>query len=304
MWRYFINGLFKHEKRLKDSLNGGDIDDIKDLVTIDFKNKFIRTLDDYIKRSSYDLNIFSVSATMKYIQKVYKGYKNILGNKLPPLIYEKEKAHDNITIPIKLQKGLLGTLIDCLIRYLVGNKDYSPLKYFKTCKESKNYQEECSLNEYEFIKLITDDKLGTLTTFLNKFKGIRSANLFFDPELKMYGEPDLIYDDGIIDVKINNTRTELERNFIQLMLLNAIVQKKNVIIYNPLTGQTWKKEMTKSEIRKTRTFLKKKNERKYKKRSYDWSLREEETASYLNNLPFLKWSCMFPQKKSVKCSIN
>ena len=179
-------------------------------------DKLFQNNRDIYDYSTYNRNIFCIEKyfflQLNYnsISKICKNlsYSYLINNDIIPVKKQIEKhinIHDSISLNINFKDlKVRGTFVDYCIRKFLNKKSFGPLKYLNTTKEYFDY---CTINniksDKELIKKVFSNDFYYLlkNKFFNLFKDLKTDIIIFNNNLNIFGEPDLISNQSIIDSK-------------------------------------------------------------------------------------------------------
>jgi hypothetical protein len=199
-----------------------------------------------------------------YIHTYFRG-RNILNNYDFNIKLNKKNIHNKINIDKlnfinKMQTK--GTLIDYCIKYIINNDYDYAFDYLLKCNKSIDYDnlpnnlDECS-NSIDLINLLFEDDFKQKILEINKyFTNVKTTECYVNFDFKIYGEPDLIADDYIIDIKTSENNKIVSKENIKQILFYAIVAgKKNICLYDPINGNLYEYNLTDDDINNAKKFI-------------------------------------------------
>jgi len=78
----------------------------------------------------------------------------------------------------------------------------------------------------------------------NRYKNIQSNALMYNHSLKVYGNPDLLTDDYVIDIKISKNNKILSAvNYLQLISYEVLLNKNKICFYDMENGIVYEGEL-------------------------------------------------------------
>jgi hypothetical protein len=261
------------------------------------RNKFLASSEDKIKyKEIYNelINDHIIdSQKYKYTPEYYVYYKYIPINKpiensnINDMIkenlieksntfFKKTQIHDKITLKVNFKNyNTFGTFLDGALSYLYDNS-IDLLKYILDCKEPEIHDliNEKKINTNEnLIREIFNEQLDKIKLILDeKYKNIRANTVIYNNSLKAYGNPDLISDDCVIDIKISkNNDLFRKENYLQLISYGVLLNKNKICFYDIEKGYIYEGELKNIENIRKKFYSKFMN-------SYE----EKEYYNYLN----------------------
>lgn len=245
-WYEFYNRISNSTKKKRINYNKIKkkyYNDHKDIYNYLYENNLYKH-EDY-KSSTYCIEKYITSSNdyesvSKLVQK-YK-YKDLKDKILPSVKYFRPtKIHKSITPQIKFEnKKTLGTFVDFCVKKIINKDNHSPLEYLKTCSIYEDLPENIQkiTDDYELMKKIISPDFENIVR--NKFISLMNNEMIcgkfvFNTSLKIHGEPDIITNDTIIDIKIED-KISKPKNYLQIILYAIMCDVDNICIYNPLKG--------------------------------------------------------------------
>ena len=107
------------------------------------------------------------------------------------------------------------------------------------------------------IKTVSYSK-GLTVIYENRkyFTNVKTTECYVNFDFKIYGEPDLIADDYIIDIKTSENNKIVSKENIKQILFYAIVAgKKNICLYDPINGNLYEYNLTDDDINNAKKFI-------------------------------------------------
>jgi len=94
------------------------------------------------------------------------------------------------------------------------------------------------INCNDSIELITKlfPNIDEIEKIVKYFPNIKNGNFTLNTQYKIYGIPDLLADDYVIDIKISNDKITTKDNILQLLFYSILTNKHNICLYEPLSG--------------------------------------------------------------------
>ena len=246
---YFINIIELKNKKYK----------CYKYITEKYYNIHINIFNKLFEFGYYKMNEFQLFQTERienYIFDIFIGknfFNTIIFNyDFDTIIknnFTKEIIHDKINID-KLNfiehVQIRGTLIDLCVKYIINNKYDYVLKFIKSCKSIKEIPDNlinCN-DTTEFIKTVFDNTfIEKIEKIKNIFINIKTTDFYLNFELDTYGEPDLISDDYIIDIKTGYKNIINKENYLQCLFYAISMNKTNICIYDPFNGIIYKNKI-------------------------------------------------------------
>jgi hypothetical protein len=203
----------------------------------------------------YELGLYKIKGYEKYKTERLEIY--ILGIYYNDNLFDInikftcEKIHENINIDkLKFIKNskIKGTLIDYCVKYIINQNIDEAVKYIKSCNsiEIPDYINNCN-NTKELIDIIFGDIFyENINKFKKLFCGINISDFYINFEKEIYGEPDLISDDYIIDIKTSESKNiDNNKNMCQIIKYANLTNKNKMCLYDPLNGYIYKSSINK-----------------------------------------------------------
>jgi hypothetical protein len=139
-----------------------------------------------------------------------------------------------------------------------------------SCNKSIDYDnlpenlEDCK-NIDDLINLLFEKEfINKILKFKNNFTSIKTSECYINFDLLIYGEPDLITDNYIIDIKTSeNKKIDSEKNYLQTLFYAILANKKNICLYDPINGDLYKYEITNDIIIEIKNYINKNKIMKY-----------------------------------------
>ena len=232
----------------------------------------------------------------EYIFKKFYGRK-VLENLNIKIDCVKENIHTKINIDkLNFIKRIeqKGVFIDYCIKYIINNDYDYAYNYLGTCNKSIDYDnipdnlENCK-NTQDYINLLFEkDFSEKILKIKEKFSSVKTTECYINFNLLIYGEPDLITDDYIIDIKTTeNKKIDSKANFIQTLFYAVVTNKKNICLYDPINGNLYKYQITDKNIKDINYHIDCKkalmNLKSKKKTNYTNNEDDEEIEDYDDN---------------------
>jgi hypothetical protein len=178
--------------------------------------------------------------------------------------FNKQFIHDKLDIN-KLNfienNKIKGTLIDLCIKYMLNNNYDHACEYIKSCNslELNETINNCN-NTQDLINILFDNTfIDNINKLKEKFDGICTTDCYVNFELGTYGEPDLISDNYIIDIKISDNKIDCVKNYLQSLFHAISMNKKNICLYDPVNGIIYKNEIVDNRFKIVKDYILKKN---------------------------------------------
>ena len=219
----------------------------------------------------YDCDKYKIFETKRldhYIYSNFNGRDSINGFNTKYKFIE-EQIHDKINIDklkfiTRYQE--LGTFIDYCVKYIINNNYDFAFSYLLSCNKTINYDdlpenlEHCK-NTNDLINLLFEkDFVQKILKIKEIFLQLDTTQCYINFDLLIYGEPDLISNDYIIDIKISkNNKINTKSNFLQSLFYALVTNKKNICLYDPINGIIYKYELTEQNINDGKNYIKNKN---------------------------------------------
>ena len=231
-------------------------------ITRDYYNKYKHIYNELFKYKLYTTIEYKQFETKKIEKYIYNKFKNrdILNNFDFKVDSNKEQIHGKINID-KLNfittAQTKGTFIDYCIKYIINNNYDYGYSYLMSCIKSVNHDydnlpenlENCK-NTKELIECLFDSNfIKNILKLKEKFGLIKTTECYINFEYSIYGEPDLISDDYIIDIKTSeNKKIDSKQNWLQTLFYTIVANKKNICLYDPINGLLYKYQLTNQDI--------------------------------------------------------
>lgn len=243
-YEIFIRRLKNPKKRiLHKKIGKRYYDKYKDIYEYLYK-KNIFNHPNYKRSSTYGIDKYIMKNTnYNGVSKLLQLYKyKELKNRIPnPKKLQTIIIHKPIIPNINFKnKKTFGTFVDYCIRKIINNTT-SPLKYLKTCKIYNTLPQNIhEINdEFELMnKVISPNFINIIKDkFIALFKDekMECGKFAFHNKLEIYGEPDIITDSTIIDIKLVD-KLNTTTNYLQILLYAITCNRKNICLYNPING--------------------------------------------------------------------
>lgn len=190
---------------------------------------------------------------------------SILNNLNIKITYSKEHIHNKININklkfiTRYQEK--GTFIDYCIKYLINNKYNYAFDYLMSCLQSIDHTclpdklQYCETTKHLIYLLFEKNFIYEIKKFINYFKSLKTCDCFVNFDLYIYGEPDLISDDYVIDIKISkNNKIATKKNYLQVLFYTILTNKKKFCLYDPLNGDLYKYEINDNIINHIKKYI-------------------------------------------------
>lgn len=242
-YNYFTscNKFFKYGDKYRNSLlsNKNHKENNKDMYDDLIKHKLINTMKiKYIPEYYIKEQYTTINKIMEY-----ENYSNLIKNNILDdykIFFTKNKIHDklNINLDIKDPK-IKGTLLDGVLSYYY-DKTINLFEYICLCNDEsiKNLiHNKNILNSDDFIKEVLGNQIDDIKKILDlKYKNIKSNMFVYNHSLKSYGNPDLIADDVIIDIKTSKNEIITSSNYCQIISYGILMNIHNVCLYDIENG--------------------------------------------------------------------
>jgi hypothetical protein len=229
-------------------------------ITKEYYNTYKNIYDKLFELKIYNIQGYKQFETERlelYIFDNFKG-KNILDDLDIKIKFMKEQIHEKINIDkLKFIKRneQKGVFIDYCIKYIINNNYNYGFEYLMSCNKSIDYDnlpenlEDCK-NIDDLINLLFEKEfINKILKFKEKFTSIKTSECYVNFDLLIYGEPDLITDNYIIDIKTSeNKKIDSKKNYLQTLFYAILANKKNICLYDPINGDLYKYEITNNII--------------------------------------------------------
>jgi len=229
-------------------------------ITKDYYNKYKNIYDKLFELKFYNIQGYKQMETERleaYIFKNLEGRKIFEGFDIK-INFVKENIHSKINVDklkFIITSQTKGTFIDYCIKYIINNEYDFAYNYLLTCDKSIDYNnlpdnlKNCE-NTKDCIDLLFEkDFTEKILKIKNKFPSVKTTECYINFDLLIYGEPDLIADDYIIDIKTTeNKKIDSKANFIQTLFYAMVANKKNICLYDPINGDLYKYQITEQNI--------------------------------------------------------
>jgi len=211
-----------------------------------YKKYITLSLDEFI-RKYYTGDIGFKGMYTKLLKKNIIPKKNFVSNQ----IHRRFKPNYNFS-----NKKILGTYIDCCIRNICDKRSMKGKDYLSTCNLNLNL--DFDKTEDELIEILINTEFSKIIKeSLNKhFVNVKNGHFCYNHNLGIYGTPDLVTDDTIIDIKVSSTPLSSD-NYLQLLRYAIILEKTIICIYEPLNGLIHTMELNNKEYNTLYDFVKK-----------------------------------------------
>ena len=242
-WRsYVTNKYFIEHTEIYDSLRK-----IMNYIPQTYTSFFIQDPYSYVNNNS---NFLSVSQMIKDKQFTYT---KLLKNKL---IDENKSWTETNFDKIELNFNIdmfapqsFGTFIDKVLKYGI-DKSEDPYAYFNSCNI---YIDDIFNNVDEFIgKCIIYDKC--LEYIKNAFVGLKSGKNILNTCLQIYGEPDLISDEYMIEIKTGANILQ-HKYYLQLLFFCLMFDKHKIAIIDPINGKIYTKCLDLQKMKRLKEYI-------------------------------------------------
>ncbi len=201
----------------------------------------------------YELGLYKINGYEKYKTERLEIYilglfYNDFDRSSIVVNFSQEKIHESINtgkLNFINNSKIKGTLIDYCVKYIINpiKYEYEAVQYIKSCK-SINIPENIGniLNTKDLINYLFDDIFYSKINKLKElFLNLNVADFYINFEKELYGEPDLISDDYIIDIKTSDNNEILKhKNICQIINYAILTNKNNVCLYDPINGYIYK----------------------------------------------------------------
>jgi len=238
-------------------------------ITKEYYNTYKNIYDKLFELKFYNIQGYKQFETERlelYIFDNFKG-KNILDDLDIKIEFMKEQIHEKINIDkLKFIKRneQKGVFIDYCIKYIINNNYNFGFEYLMSCNKSIDYDnlpknlEDCK-NIDDLINLLFEKEfINKILKFKEKFTSIKTSECYVNFNLLIYGEPDLITDNYIIDIKTSeNKKIDSKKNYLQTLFYAILANKKNICLYDPINGDLYKYEITNNNIIEIKNYISK-----------------------------------------------
>ena len=229
-------------------------------ITKDYYNKYKDIYDKLFELNIYNIQGYKQMESERleaYIFKNFEGRKILEGFDIK-INFIKENIHSKINID-KLKfitrNETKGTFIDYCVKYIINNEYDYAYDYLLSCNKSIDYNnlpdnlENCN-NTKDYIDLLFEkDFTEKISKIKDKFPSVKTTECYVNFDLLIYGEPDLITDNYIIDIKTTeNKKIDSKANFIQTLFYAMVANKRNICLYDPINGDLYKYQITDQNI--------------------------------------------------------
>jgi len=283
------NDLMKIMNNLENkfNLNGRNLyvcdNDDNFINTVEIKNKKMKAYK-YVTREYYnkhkhiydklfELNIYNLKEYKQFITERLEIYifnnfncRDILNNFDFKIEFVKEKLHGKINIDnlnFITRNEQKGTFVDYCIKYIINNDYDYAYSYLMSCNKSidnskiPNNLEDC-LNTKDLIDFLFEkDFIEKILKLKENFISIKTSECYINFDLFIYGEPDLITDNYIIDIKTTeNKKIDSKKNYLQTLFYAIMTNKNNICLYDPINGDLYKYQLTSDNIKDIKIFIK------------------------------------------------
>jgi len=224
------------------------------------------------------LNLINTTTKYKleyYIKQNYKlandfinHYSDIIKLKFilptPVKFFTKTKIHDKLKLHINISNPTIrGTLYDKAISH-VYDSTIDFISVTKSCisvpELGQLIQDKKITTSAEVISELWDDQLTTVKNVLdNIFVNMSPCKIIFSHEKCMYGYPDFIADNWIIDIKTSMKTILTVHNFLQVVGYAICSGIKNICLYDIENGYLYTGTLNTHQYDQLSTILFKKN---------------------------------------------
>ena len=239
--------------------------------TKNYYNKYKHIYDKLFELKIYHISGYKQFETERLELYIFDNFRgnNILNNLDIKIKFIKENIHEKININ-KLnfitRNQQKGTFIDYCIKYIINNNYDYGFSYLMKCNECIDYNnlpeklEDCE-NTADLINLLFEkDFIQKILKIKDKYISIKTSECYINLDLFIYGEPDLITNDCIIDIKTSeNKKIDSKKNYLQTLFYAIISNKKNICLYDPINGDLYKYEITEENIINIKNYIITKN---------------------------------------------
>jgi len=238
-------------------------------TTKEYYNKYKDIYDKLFELKFYNIQGYKQFETKRlevYIFDNFNG-RNILNNLDIKIKFIKENIYEKINID-KLKfitrNEQKGTFIDYCIKYIINNNYNYGFLYLMKCHKCIDYNnlpknlEDCK-NTADLINLLFEkDFIQKILKIKDKYISIKTSECYINFDLLIYGEPDLITDNYIIDIKTSeNKKIDSKKNYLQTLFYAILSNKKNICLYDPINGNLYKYEITNENIIEIENYINK-----------------------------------------------
>lgn len=195
------------------------------------------------------------------------GYTILLKNGIirkASYFFKEEKIHDKINISINVDNKILGLLFDKGLAFLYDNT----INYLEIVKSIKSEQSILKLfaekeinTSDDMLKELFGDQLNKAKECLDKlFTNIKVNKMIYLHKNKIYGYPDLVADDCIIDIKTSKNNILNSKNYLQILSYGLCAKVKNVYLYDIENGKLYCGKISDDSLWKMNDYIKEKSE--------------------------------------------
>lgn len=238
-------------------------------ITKEYYNTYKNIYDKLFELKFYNTQGYKQFETKRlelYIFDNFRG-KNTLDDLDIKIEFIKNQIHEKINIDkLKFIKRneQKGVFIDYCIKYIINNNYNYGFEYLMSCNKSIDYDnlpenlEDCK-NIDDLINLLFEKEfINKILKFKDKFTSIKTSECYINFDLLIYGEPDLITDNYIIDIKTSeNKKIDSKKNYLQTLFYAILANKKNICLYDPINGDLYKYEITNDIIIEIKNYINK-----------------------------------------------
>ena len=238
-------------------------------TTKEYYNTYKNIYDKLFELNFYNIQGYKQFETERLELYIYDNFRgnNILNNLDIKIKFIKENIHEKININ-KLnfitRNQQKGTFIDYCIKYIINNNYDYGFSYLMKCNECIDYNnlpenlEECK-NTSELINLLFENNfIQKILKLKDTFTSIKTSECYVNFDLLIYGEPDLIADEYIIDIKTSeNKKIDSKKNYLQILFYAILANKKNICLYDPINGDLYQYEITNDIIIEIKNYINK-----------------------------------------------
>jgi hypothetical protein len=141
-----------------------------------------------------------------------------------------------------------GTYIDYCIRKIIDETTLGPLKYLKSCAFYNDLSDDIKNidNDYDLISQTFSINFKDIIKkkLCKYFPNLQCGKFSYNHDIQLYGTPDIITPDYIIDIKTSIRSVTTSHNYIQLLLYALILKKRKMGLYDPLRGEIYVIELS------------------------------------------------------------
>lgn len=174
------------------------------------------------------------------------GYTKLVEDRIIPKIkgfFRKENIHKKINLNVKVDNKILGLLFDRGLAYLYDDT-INYLEFVKSIKSELDLLKLFEIKEFnssdDILKELFGNQLSEAKVCLDKkFKDIKVNKMIYSHDRKMYGYPDLIADNCIVDIKISKNDVINVKNYLQVLSYGLCTGVQNVYIYDIENGDLY-----------------------------------------------------------------